>query len=155
MNLTAQQKLIVLAAGGSAALMLGALGFQYIGGMAPCKLCIWQRYPHVIAIMIGLLAFWLPGRILPFFGALAALTTGVIGLYHTGVERDWWQGPTSCTSSGTSGLSTNELLDQIMNAPLIRCDEVPWEMFSLSMASWNAIASLALVGLWLLAARAR
>jgi disulfide bond formation protein DsbB len=47
------------------------------------------------------------------------------------------------------------LLDQIMNAPLVRCDEVPWEMFTLSMASWNAIASFVFVGLWLLAARAR
>jgi disulfide bond formation protein DsbB len=155
MKLTKQQKLILLAAGGSAALILGALGFQYIGGMAPCKLCIWQRYPHVIAILIGLIAFWIPSRILPFFGGLAALTTAVIGVYHSGVERKWWQGPTSCTSSDTSGLSTNELLDQIMNAPLVRCDEVPWEMFTLSMASWNAIASFVFVGLWLLAARAR
>jgi len=155
MNLTKQQMLILLAAGGSAALMLGALGFQYIGGMAPCKLCMWQRYPHVIAIIIGILALWLPGRMLPLFGGLAALTTGVIGVYHSGVENKWWQGPTSCTSSGTSGLSTNELLDQIMNAPLVRCDEVPWEMFTLSMASWNAIASFVVAGLWLLAVRAR
>jgi disulfide bond formation protein DsbB len=155
MTLSKQQMLILLAAGGSAALMLGALGFQHIGGMAPCKMCLWQRYPHVIAIGIGLIAFWIPGRILPLLGALAALTTAVIGVYHTGVERDWWEGPTSCTSSSTSGLSTQDLMDQIMNAPLIRCDEVPWEMFTLSMASWNALASFAIFGLWLLAVRAR
>ncbi len=155
MTLSKQQMLILLAAGGSAALMLGALGFQYIGGMAPCKLCMWQRYPHVIAIIIGVMAFWLPGRILPLLGGLAALSTALIGVYHTGVERGWWEGPTSCTSSSTSGLSTQDLMEQINNAPLVLCDQVSWEMFTLSMASWNALASLAIVGLWLLAARAR
>ncbi len=155
MKLTKRNMLILLAAGGSAVLMLGALGFQYIGGMAPCKLCIWQRYPHVIAIVIGMVAIWIPGRLLPFMGGVAAMTTAVIGVYHTGVERAWWEGPTSCTSSQAIGVSTSELLDQIMNAPLVRCDEVPWEMFTLSMASWNAIISFALAGIWLLSMRVR
>ena len=142
---------ILLAAGGSAALMLGALGFQYIGEMPPCKLCYWQRYPHIIAIVIGLLTLYFTGRALPALGALAALTTAVIGGYHTGVERKWWEGPTSCTSGSISELSTDDLMAQIMSAPLIRCDDVPWELFTLSMASWNMLASLSLFALWLLA----
>lgn len=142
---------ILLAAGGSAALMLGALGFQYIGEMPPCKLCYWQRYPHIIAIVIGLLELYFTGRALPALGALAALTTAVIGGYHTGVERKWWEGPTSCTSGSISELSTDDLMAQIMSAPLIRCDDVPWELFTLSMASWNMLASLSLFALWLLA----
>lgn len=149
-----RQLLIVLAAGGSALLMLGALGFQHLGDMAPCKLCIWQRYPHVAAIGVGVFALMVPGAFLPLMGMLAALATAAIGGYHTGVERSWWQGPASCTSSGTSDLSSEELFDQIMTAPLVRCDEVPWEMLGLSMASWNVAASLALAALWLLAARA-
>lgn len=152
--MTRQQRFIVIAAGGSALLMLGALAFQHLGGMAPCKLCLWQRWPHVIAVAIGVLAFFLPGRILPLAGALAALTTAGIGVYHTGVERGLWEGPASCTSSGVSGLSADELFDQIMAAPLIRCDEVPWETLGLSMASWNAIIALALTLFWLQAARA-
>ena len=106
--------LILLAAGGSAALMLGALAFQHIGGMAPCKLCIWQRYPHVIAIVIGAIALAASGRLLPLLGALAALTTAGIGAYHTGVERKWWEGPSSCSSTGTDGLSADDLFDQII-----------------------------------------
>ena len=143
---------ILLAAGGSAALLLGALGFQYLGGMAPCKLCYWQRYPHVAAVLIGLAALFLTPR-LAWAGALAAATTSGLGLYHTGVERGWWQGPTTCSSQPIGGLSTDQLLDQIMAAPLVRCDEVAWQMLGLSMASWNALASAALAVIWILAAR--
>lgn len=149
-----RNQLILIAAGGSLALLLGALAFQYIGGMPPCKLCIWQRWPHAAAIVVGAIALKIPGRALPLFGAMAALTTAGVGLYHTGVERGWWQGPTTCTSGPIGGLSAEDLMAQIMSAPLVRCDEVPWEMFTLSMASWNAIASFGLVLLWLAAARA-
>mgnify|MGYP001819385428 CR=1 FL=1 len=145
--------LVMLAAGGSAALMLGALAFQHLGGLAPCKLCIWQRWPHVIAIGIGIVALMLPGRILPLLGMLAALATAGIGVYHTGVERGWWEGPSTCTSGAVGDLSADELFEQIMTAPLVRCDEVPWEMLGLSMASWNAVASVLFAALWLMAAR--
>ncbi|MEK0163578.1 disulfide bond formation protein B [Phaeobacter sp. A36a-5a] len=144
--------LILIASAGSAALLLGAFGFQYIGEMAPCKLCIWQRYPHGAAVVIGALALAAPLLILPYLGALAALATAAIGAYHTGVERGWWEGPNSCTSGPIGNLSSEDLMQKIMSAPLVRCDEVPWELFSLSMASWNAIASLLLAVIWIAAA---
>jgi disulfide bond formation protein DsbB len=157
--MTKRSFLILIAAGASLALLAGAFAFQYLGNMPPCKLCIWQRWPHAAAIVIGVLALWLNrgilGRTLPLLGALAALSTAVIGLYHTGVERGWWEGPTTCTSGPISDLSSQDLMAQIMSAPLVRCDEVPWELFTLSMASWNAIASLGIVILWLMAARCR
>ena len=149
--------LILFATLGSAAMLAGAFGFQYIGGLAPCHLCLQQRYPHAAAIVIGILALLLPtgltGRVLPWLGALAALTTAGLGAYHSGVERQWWEGPTTCTSGPISGISAKDLLAQIQAAPVVRCDQVAWEMFGLSMASWNMLASLALVAIWLLAAR--
>jgi disulfide bond formation protein DsbB len=147
--------LILAAAAGSAAMMLGALGFQFIGEMPPCKLCYWQRYPHVAAIGIGVLALMLPSSALLYLGALAALTTAGIGIYHSGVERGFWEGPTTCTSGAIGGLTPEQLLEQIMGAPLVRCDEVPWEMLGLSMASWNAVASLGLACVWIAAARSK
>ncbi len=152
--MTLRSFLVLMAAGGSLATLLGAFGFQYLGDMAPCKLCLWQRWPHAAAVVVGLVALWLPGRALPLLGALAALCTAAIGAYHTGVERGWWEGPNSCTTGPIAGLSTDDLMARIMAAPLVRCDEVPWEMFTLSMASWNAIASLGLALLWVIAARA-
>ncbi|MFY0311110.1 disulfide bond formation protein B [Leisingera sp. D0M16] len=144
--------LIVIAACGSAALLVGALGFQYIGEMPPCELCYWQRYPHAAAAGIGILALIIPGAVLPYLGALAALATAGVGAFHTGVERGWWEGPSTCTSGPIGGLSPDQLMEQIMAAPLVRCDEVPWELFSLSMASWNAVASFGLALLWIAAA---
>jgi len=148
-----RRAMMVVAASGSLGLLLGAWAFQYIGGLPPCAMCIWQRYPHAVAVVIGLIALRFGTATLAWLGAAAAFATATIGAYHTGVERDWWEGPTTCSSGPIGGLSTDELFDQIMAAPLVRCDEVPWELFGLSMASWNMIVSLVLMGVWIAAAR--
>ncbi|MEH6833977.1 MULTISPECIES: disulfide bond formation protein B [Falsihalocynthiibacter] len=147
--------LVIIASFGSLAMLLGAFGFQYIGGLAPCPMCLWQRYPHAVAFILGVLILAGGPRILAALGAIAALTTSAIGLFHTGVERNWWEGPTTCTSGPVANLTPEELMAQIMSAPLVRCDEVAWEMFDLSMASWNAIGSLILAFVWIAAWRSR
>lgn len=147
--------LTVIATLGSAALLLGALGFQYIGELAPCKMCYWQRYPHAAAVVIGVLAFFIPVTALLYLGALAALATAGIGLFHVGVEQGWWEGPTTCTSAPIGGLSADELMAQIMSAPLVRCDEIAWQFLNISMAGWNSILSLGLALIWVAAARHR
>ncbi len=154
--MTRKRLLVLIAASGSAALLLGAWGFQYIGELAPCKMCIWQRYPHGAAVILGVLAFAFPGiRPLPLLGAMAAATTAAVGFYHAGVEQGWWEGPSTCTSGNIGGLSAEELLDQIMSAPLVRCDDIPWEMFGISMAGWNGLISAGLVLIWIAAWRTR
>ena len=134
------------------ALLISVWIFQALG-FPPCKLCVYQRWPHGIAVAIGVAAFLIPLAVLPILGALAALVTAGIGVYHTGVERNWWEGPTTCTSGDISGISPDQLLNRILDAPLIRCDEVSWQFLSLSMASWNVLVSLALSGIWLWAWR--
>jgi disulfide bond formation protein DsbB len=151
----ARHQLIVVAAAGSAALLLAAFAFQHVGGMAPCSLCVWQRWPHAVAVACGAVALFALPRLMAFAGMLAALATAAIGGYHTGVERGWWDGPATCSSSGMSGLSTDALFERIMAAPLVRCDEVAWQMLGLSMASWNMILALGLAAIWLMALRAR
>jgi disulfide bond formation protein DsbB len=154
MTLT-RRRLVLAAAAGSAALLLGAFAFQYIGGLAPCELCLWQRWPHAAAIGIGVVALALPGRLLPLLGALAALATAGLGVFHTGVERKWWAGPGTCSGGVPGDIGAGDLLEQILEAPLVRCDEVAWSLAGLSMASWNAVLSLALAALWLAAATRR
>ncbi|GLQ34028.1 dihydroneopterin aldolase [Amylibacter marinus] len=144
-------KLIGLATLGSIALLGGAYAFQHIGGLAPCKMCLWQRWPHAAAIGIGIVALALRETGLALLGAIAALATAAVGLYHAGVEQKWWQGPNTCTSSSNDGLTTSELFDKIMAAPITRCDEIAWDFLGLSMAGWNGVLSAALAGIWLLA----
>ena len=143
-----------LAALGSAALLAGALFFQYVVGLAPCELCIWQRWPHLAAVVLGAVVFFLPSRIVVLAGAAAAGVAGVLGFYHTGVERGWFAGPQACSGpTDISAMSAEQLLNHVLAAPVVRCTDVAWEMLGLSMASWNAILSFGLVAVWLLALR--
>ncbi|MGB7241911.1 MAG: disulfide bond formation protein B [Sulfitobacter sp.] len=146
-----RRHLIIAATFGSAGLLLGAFVFQHFGGLAPCKMCIWQRYPHGIAIFAGIVAFFLPMTLWLLIGAASAATTAAIGFYHVGVEQGWWQGPTTCTSGPIDGLSADDLLDQILAAPLVRCDDIPWQMLGISMAGWNGILSAGLTVIWIAA----
>ncbi len=156
MTVAACNRPVWVAATGSALLLLAALEFQYIGGLAPCDICIWQRWPHLGAVIAGVGALWWPGGWLwPAGGALATAATGGIGVYHTGIERGWWDGPQSCTGGGLEGLSGPALLSVEGGAMPVMCDAVVWEFLALSMASWNALASFALTGVWLLALRCR
>ena len=145
----------LLAAGGSAALLLGAFAFQLMG-YAPCAMCLWQRYPHAAAVAVGvLLLAVLRLPVLYLAGALAAAATGAIGVYHTGVERGWWEGPSSCTGTGLdlSSMTGESLLSTENVPPVVLCDEVVWQFLGLSMASWNALASFGLAALWVAAYR--
>ncbi len=141
-----RNQLVLLGVLGSAGLLGGAYLFQYFG-YPPCQMCLWQRWPHAAAIVIGITALLIQGRLLPMLGALAALTTAGIGIFHTGVERDWWEGPASCTGTGLGGLDASDLLSTAGDR-LVMCDKVSWELFTISMPSWNAIFSLILVAIW-------
>jgi len=146
-----RNRAVLLAGLGSLGLLIGALLFQYVGDMAPCKMCYWQRYPHVGAIIIAGIIFITGIGVFAVLGLLSALITAGIGGFHAGVEREWWEGPQSCTSTSIDNLSTEELLAQIMSAPMVRCDEIPWQMFGLSMAGWNMVVSICLAVLWTIA----
>lgn len=148
------RSLILIATLGSVALLGGAFAFQYIGGLAPCQLCLWQRWPHAAAIAIGLVALLTGWRGLAWLGALAALATAGIGLFHVGVEQLWWEGLASCTAGSIEGISAADLLDPSKDvAAVVRCDEIAWQMLGVSMAGWNAILSVVLAGIWVKAAR--
>jgi disulfide bond formation protein DsbB len=138
------QWLAILVPGG---LLAGALGSQYIGGLHPCEMCFWQRYPHWAALALGGLSFFVPrqARTLTLLAALAIAVSGAIGVFHAGVEQGWWEGLTSCATA-TSGATPEDVLKSILAAPLIRCDQVQWTFLGLSMAAWNALISLSSAG---------
>lgn len=145
-----------------AALLAGAWASQLIGGLYPCEMCHWQRWPHYAALVPAVLAFLVPdrgvARILVAAAAALIAVSGAIGVAHAGVEYHWWDGFTACTATTSlSGLNAAARLDAILHAPVIRCDVAQWSFAGVSLAGFNAILSLggAAVILGLLARRVR
>lgn len=129
------------------ALLGGAIGFQYLGGLPPCEMCYWQRWPHLTAILLALGAIAMrdrsgPSALLTLLAGGGILASGAIGVFHAGVEQGWWEGLTTC-STALGGQGGQSALDAIMNAPLVRCDVPAWTLLGISMAGYNAIISIA------------
>lgn len=143
---------LLLGALASAALLAAAHAFETFGHYPPCELCLHQREAHWAALTVGLLGY-LAARYSPKAARPACLLLGVVFLvsmalaaYHAGVEWKWWPGPSTCTGGGHKTITTADIA-ALLNGPpqhIIRCDEAAWRMFGLSMAGWNALASLAL-----------
>lgn len=132
-----------------AALLGGAYVSQYGFGLYPCEMCWWQRYPHFAALVLAILSFLIsPRRVWTALAGLAIFVSGAIGGLHAGVEYGWWEGITSCASVvQTDG----DPLEAIMNAPLIRCDAAPWDLFGISLAGWNFLISCGTgIAVWVL-----
>jgi disulfide bond formation protein DsbB len=138
---------VVLAA---SLLVLGtALLSQYWGGLIPCELCLLQRWPWRVAIVVAALA-WLAGDRLSL--TAAALTLALVffvgaglGFYHVGVEQHWFTGPTACSATpGLTATTIEELRRQLEASPVVMCDQVQWSFFGVSLAGWNVVASLAM-----------
>ena len=130
-----------------AALLAGAWGSQLVGGLHPCEMCHWQRWPHYAALLPAAGAFVTAGRARVALIALAAAliaVSGAIGVFHAGVEYGWWRGITSCTSTVAlpSGASADDMLAAVLNAPLVRCDRAAWTLGGVSLAGFNALFSL-------------
>lgn len=132
----------------SAALLAGALAFQYWGGLQPCVLCLWQRYAHIGIMAFAVLAVAIgrtqAGAMLLIGAGLAALAGAAIAGFHVGVEQHWWQGTAECGSTLGPAATIDELRARLLAQPVVRCDEVAWSLFGISMAGYNFLLSLAL-----------
>ncbi|HYG88012.1 MAG TPA: disulfide bond formation protein B [Azospirillum sp.] len=141
----------------SAGVLAAALVFQYGFGYQPCILCIWQRWPYVavLTFSIATLVFsqWRGvGDALLVASGFALLANAGIAFYHVGVEHHWWAGTAGCGVTG-SAMTLEDLRAQVMRAPVVRCDEIQWELFGITMAGYNVMISLALAAFAFASAR--
>lgn len=138
---------VIFQLGIAVAVLLGAYGFEILGGLAPCQLCYYQRAPYFLAIIVCAMAWLYPRwmRVLLRMLAVIYLISVVLGIYHAGVEWKFWPGPASCTAPGNSDIPVEELMAQILAAPIVRCDEIPWSLFGISLAGYNVLISIALL----------
>ena len=137
----------------SASLYGGALFFQYVAGLTPCSLCLWQRWPHMIIILLAALAPFV--HMTRFLLTAIAITAGVsvvLASFHAGVEWKFWAGPDGCAANLSASSNLSTITERLLTTPVVRCDEVSWSFLGLSMAAWNSLLSfdiciLALVGI--------
>ena len=122
------------------ALLGGALIAQYGFRLPPCEMCWWQRYPHIVALVLAALAWVTRRDALVALAAIAILVSGALGLFHAGVEYSWWEGVTACTANAAAG---SDPLASIMAAPIVRCDVAPWTLGGVSLAGFNFLISTA------------
>ena len=144
----------VLVAAGGAATILGAYYFQYVMGLPPCPLCMEQRIAYYVSIPLAAVVAVAAGRGAPHrllaaaLGAiaLAMLFNSGLALFHAGVEWKWWPGPQECSGPLNDLTAGGDLLSQLHNVSIVRCDEAAWrDPFGLlSLAGYNVLISLAL-----------
>ena len=141
----------------SFAMLLFAFISEHVFGFAPCSLCVIQRYPHLLVCITSMwLIFFKTHNVFlyPFNTLMMALSI-ILAAYHVGVEQSIFEGPQSCSSSNLSLVSEKSavaLLQDILNTPVVRCNEVTWSFMRLSMASWNLILSICLFIAWMVSA---
>ena|SRR5579859_2820469 len=134
----------------SIAVVGSALLSQYVGGLQPCELCLAERWPYYGAIAIAGIALATDQRRAHWgIGLIALIFLASAGLagYHVGVEQHWIEGPTACTGGGSGAKSTEELMKFLQNQQPVRCDEIQWSLFGVSLAGWNVVTSLGLLAL--------
>jgi disulfide bond formation protein DsbB len=133
-NLAKARALAVLV---PAALLGGAYVSQYGFGLYPCEMCWWQRYPHFAALALGLAAFAIKpaARPLVVLAGLAIIASGLIGLFHAGVEYGWWDGITKCTATRPASAALD------VSAHIVACDIPQWTLWGVSLAGFNFLFS--------------
>lgn len=141
------------------AAILGALGFEHLGGYPPCQLCLEQRYAYYAGapLLFGALVLLSAGEprwaaALFLLVSLAFLANAGLGIYHAGAEWRFWPGPDSCTGAQSITTSAGGLLDTLKSTNVVRCDEAALRILGVSLAGWNAVVSVFVFGMSLRAA---
>ncbi len=130
----------------SVAVVGAALLSQYWGGLRPCELCLYERWPYYAVAILALIAVAIgrrnTSRAALMLAGLVFVAGAVLAFYHAAVEWHWFAGPTACTGPALDTSSVDALRAQLLATPPVRCDEVQWSLFGISLAGWNFVASV-------------
>ncbi len=121
--------------------LLVALYIEFFLGYRPCKLCLYQRIPYLIAIFLTFLGInysknliWLYALLLIFFSSF--LLSG----YHLGIEQEIFKEFSGCTGNSLNIIDKSELL-KLLNSEVNSCKNVDFRIFGLSLATINFLLS--------------
>ena len=94
-----------------------------------------------VSTRLPYLSYLLISRLISLAG-FSIIISGVIALYHVGIEYDWWSGPSTCTTNGALPNTLSELRANGNITLITSCDKVPWSLFGFSLAFYNLITSI-------------
>ncbi len=137
--------ILILIGGGALSMAFVA---QYGFGLEPCILCLFQRVPYGLVVVLGFVALVRPGQLKAIL-LMAAIVFGagaVLASYHVGVEQHWWVSATGCTGNPGQTFTTADIIKSMQTKPPKPCDAVDWTLFGISMAGWNIPFSLLFAG---------
>ena len=141
--------ILIILGGLSIIALAAALISQYVFGMHPCILCLYQRIPYAVVILLaglGIMATKIMGTkygaLNIFLCGISFIINAIIAFYHVGVEQKWWA--SACSLPDLSNLNPEDLMATIKAAPAVSCGQIPFELFGISMAGYNVILCLGL-----------
>ena len=125
--------------------ILAALYIEYILSVTACKLCLYQRIPYVISIIVCFIGyFFSKNKIWPYLLIIIFFISSIISGYHLGIENSFFNEFSGCTNENLNTIDKTELL-QSLNSFLPNCKDVNFKIFGLSLATINFIFSIALI----------
>jgi disulfide bond formation protein DsbB len=122
---------------------------QYVLGHKPCNLCIIERIPYIVSIILISL-FFITGKfekIILIIVLLFFLFGAVVSFYHFGIEQGFFSESLVCNLGETGNLSKKDLLKQLENSSIVSCKDVTFSFLGISLATINTIISLILSGI--------
>ena len=128
----------------SSLMLISAFYLEYFQDALPCDLCITQRWFHALIIsysltIILILKKKIVSNKLVLLGlSITWVASSIAGLYHFGIEMNFWEGPDECSSNIDF---SKDLLTYLLNKSPIKCDEVMFKILGFSLAGWNALIS--------------
>ena len=129
----------------SSLMLLSAFYLEYFEDALPCELCITQRWFHGLIITYSLISIFILEKFINvkifilIVLSFTWLASAIAGLYHFGIEMNFWLGPDDCSSNIDF---SKDLLTYLLNKSPIKCDEIMFKILGLSLAGWNALLSL-------------
>jgi disulfide bond formation protein DsbB len=132
----------------------GFFFFQYVMNLPPCPLCLEQRDAYYVSVPLAALLWIGAGHgaarkvlVLGLLAIVAAMLWNAgLASYHAGVEWKFWPGPQDCSGPIDNFGSAQNLLKQLNDISVVRCDQAAWRFLGLSLAGWDVLVSLALAG---------
>ncbi len=130
----------------SSFVLISAFIIEHQLGHKPCKLCLYQRIPYFLSILLIIKMLFIKKyeRITVLILSLVFISSAALAFYHFGIEQDFFSESLACTAGDLSETYSKEQLLEQLKQNTISCKDVNFRIFGLSLAAINTIFSLAL-----------